>query len=433
MASNEKSYRSAAELTREELMREYHMFRNLMENIPLSIYFKDKEGRLIKISKFKEQSDIGKETIGKTDFDLYPEEAARRYTANDKHVMETKQPILNREEAPIVGANGVERYFLTTKAPVVDDEGNVMGIVGITADITQQKKAEKALERERTLLRTLIDLLPGPIYAKDAACRKILANRADLHNMGFKTEAEALGKTDFDIYPKEIAEKFYADDQAIIQTGQPVIGREEVNIVNGEPRYFLTSKVPLRDTTGQVTGLVGVGIDITEYKKAEKERIEAEKEAASKRVAAEAVAKIAATTSEMAQKYKGMIDELKQAQEGLVRESSMLQNLLDNTPAFIYFKDRDGRYVRVSKSYQATQPESMVGKTDFDLYPEDQARRAAEDDKRVMETGEPIIDKEERFVAPDGSELRLSTTKAPLFDREGNVVGVVGIARKISK
>jgi PAS domain S-box-containing protein len=403
-----------------------------MENIPLSIYFKDKEGRLIKISKFKEQTDLGKETIGKTDFDLYPEEAARRYIANDKHVMETKQPIINREEAPIVGADGVLRHFLTTKAPVLDDEGNVTGIVGITTDITKLKETEKALEQERTLLRTLIDLLPGPIYAKDRECRKILANRADLHNMGLKTEAEALGKTDFDIYPKEIAEKFYADDQAIIQTGQPVIGREEVNIVNGEPRYFLTSKVPLRDPTGQVVGLVGIGIDITDHKRAEEQRIEAEKEAAAKRVAAEAVAKIAATTSEMAQKYKGMIDELKRAQEELTKDSNMLQNLLDSTHIFIYFKDREGRYVRASKSYQAVHPEGMVGKTDFDLYPDDQAKKSAEEEKRVMETREPIF-KEERLVAADGSEIHLLATKAPLLDKEGNVVGIVGVANKISK
>jgi PAS domain S-box-containing protein len=304
MASNERSDRSAAGLTREELVREYHMFLNLMNNLPLSVYFKNKEGRLVKISKFKEQSQPG-EMVGKTDFDLYPEEAARRYTEDDKRVMETKEPILNKEERSIL-ANGVDHYFLTSKAPLLDDEGNVMGILGITTEITDRKKAEK-------------------------------------------------------------------------------------------------------------------------------ERLEAEKEIASKRVAAEAVAKIAATTSEIAQRYKGMIDELRQAQEKLVKESNMLQNLLDNTPAFIYFKDRDGRYVRVSNSYQAIQPEDMVGKTDFDLYPEDQARGAAEDDKRVMETGEPIIDKEERFITSDGSELRLSTTKAPLSDREGNVIGVVGVARNISK
>lgn len=148
--------------------------------------------------------------------------------------------------------------------------------------------------------------------------------------------------------------------------------------------------------------LVGIGIDIDERKRAETERIEAEKEMMAKRIAAEAVAKIAAKTSEMAQKCRDELNELKEAQEELEKESNLLRNLLENFPAFIYFKDREGRYIKVSKSYQMIHPVDTLGKTDFDLYPEDQARRAVEDDKRVMEMGEPPINKEEIFTLPDG-------------------------------
>jgi PAS domain S-box-containing protein len=441
MSGEEKPGRAAAELTREELLREYHMFKNLMENIPLSIYFKDKEGRLIKISKYKEMTNLGKETIGKTDFDLYPAEAAEMYWEDDKRVMETKQPIIRKEEGPIILSDGLEHYFLTTKAPVLDDEGNVMGVLGITSEITELKKVQRALEEERILLRTLVDLLPGPVYVKDAACRKILANRADLRNMGVETEAEAIGKTDFDFYPKEVAEKFYADDQSVLQTGEPVLGREEVNIVEGQPRYYLTSKVPMRDSTGKTIGLVGIGIDITDYKEAEKQRLEAEKEAASKRAAAEAVAKIAAATSEAAQKYKATVGELRQMQEKLAEETALFTNLMDNLPHSVYFKDREGRLIRINKRFlelipgkpSRRTPEEVIGKTDFDLFPEPLAKAAAEDEKRIMETGKPIIDKEERFITPDGSEMYLSTTKAPIFDREGNIIGIVGITRDITE
>jgi len=82
------------------------------------------------------------------------------------------------------------------------------------------------LSRERRLLRTLIDNLPDCIYAKDAAGRKTMANPADLKNLRCQTEAEAIGKSDFDLFPKDIAEQFWADDQKVIQ-GQPVINREE--------------------------------------------------------------------------------------------------------------------------------------------------------------------------------------------------------------
>jgi PAS domain S-box-containing protein len=122
---------------------------------------------------------------------------------------------------------------------------------------------------EHNLLRTLIDNLPDGIYAKDAAGRKILANPADLKNLRCKTEAEAFGKTDFDLFPRDIAEKFWADDQKVIQ-GQPVINREEYFLdAEGAKCWLLTSKLPLRDQNGEITGLIGIGRDITDRKEAE--------------------------------------------------------------------------------------------------------------------------------------------------------------------
>jgi hypothetical protein len=91
--------------------------------------------------------------------------------------------------------------------------------------------------------------------------------------MGASSEAEVLGKTDFDFYPREMAEAFYADDQRVIQSGRPILNREEmITLPDKAIGWQLTSKVPLRDSTGQVIGLVGIGHDITEHKRAEQER-----------------------------------------------------------------------------------------------------------------------------------------------------------------
>ena len=137
-------------------------------------------------------------------------------------------------------------------------------------DITAQKRIEETLQQERILLRTVIDNIPDPIYAKDRNSRKTLANMADVHNIGAQSEAEVLGKDDFDLFPKEVAEKFTADDQTVIQLGEPVINREEYQItLDGQESWFLTSKVPLRDEKGTIIGLVGVGHNITDRKNAE--------------------------------------------------------------------------------------------------------------------------------------------------------------------
>jgi PAS domain S-box-containing protein len=140
-------------------------------------------------------------------------------------------------------------------------------------DFVAQRRMEVAITKERNLLRTLIDNIPDQIYVKDTACRKTIANVADVHNIGFHSEAEVLGKDDFELFPKELAEGFVADDRTVIQTGQPVIHREEYVIdEQGQKRWLDTTKLPLRDEKGQITGLVGVGRDVTERKKAETER-----------------------------------------------------------------------------------------------------------------------------------------------------------------
>jgi PAS domain S-box-containing protein len=125
---------------------------------------------------------------------------------------------------------------------------------------------------EGNLLRVVIDNLPDVIYAKDNDAHKIMANPADLKLMGCKTEAEMLGKTDFEFYPKDIAEKLIQDDHSVLWQGQSIIDREEKIIKpDGEVRWLLTTKVPWRDTTGKIVGLVGIGRDITDKKRLEEQ------------------------------------------------------------------------------------------------------------------------------------------------------------------
>jgi PAS domain S-box-containing protein len=151
--------------------------------------------------------------------------------------------------------------------PIVDEQGNLIAIEGIIRDITKQKMADDKLARERILLRTLIDNLPDNIYIKDTKLRKVLVNKADLALIG-KHEEEVIGKDDSELYPEKVAEQFMTDDRAVIEKGQPVLNREELLINNqGQKTWLLTSKLPLYDHEGQISGLIGIGHDITKRKK----------------------------------------------------------------------------------------------------------------------------------------------------------------------
>ena len=124
-------------------------------------------------------------------------------------------------------------------------------------------------KRERLLLRTVINNLPDAVYAKDAQGRKTLANPVDLEHIGL-SEAEVLGKTDSEVFPPEIAAPYEADDQQVLQTGQPVIDHQEMAFSrDGRKRWLLTTKLPLRDDDGQIVGLIGIGRNITDHKESE--------------------------------------------------------------------------------------------------------------------------------------------------------------------
>ncbi|MGE0590140.1 MAG: ATP-binding protein [Cyclobacteriaceae bacterium] len=129
------------------------------------------------------------------------------------------------------------------------------------------REVRDSLSRQKILMRTIIDNIPINIYAKDRNSRKTLANKQEWTYIGAKSEAEVLGRSDHDLFPGASAEVSVAEDKEVLN-GSAIIARETLNIkTDGTEKWFLISKVPLREEGGQITGLVGVSIDITERKK----------------------------------------------------------------------------------------------------------------------------------------------------------------------
>ena len=144
-------------------------------------------------------------------------------------------------------------------------------IMGIDRDITERKQAEEAFTRERNFLRTVIDNMPDQIFVKDRQGRFLIANQAVVQSRGVASEADLLGKTDFDLFPREQAHDYQTIEQAVMEAGEPINNQPESYTVSrtGTRHWILTTKVPLRDERGQVIGLVGLIRDISELKQAE--------------------------------------------------------------------------------------------------------------------------------------------------------------------
>ncbi|MFQ6042445.1 MAG: PAS domain-containing protein, partial [Candidatus Poribacteria bacterium] len=140
-------------------------------------------------------------------------------------------------------------------------------------EIAERKRTEEALAEERNLLRTIIDNLPDYIYVKDTEGRYLVSNIAHVRFLGAATLDEVVGKTVFELFPRELAAQYHADDREIIRSGQPLLNREERSVDGtGNSIWNLTTKVPLRDSHRKIIGLVGIARDITERKRAEEER-----------------------------------------------------------------------------------------------------------------------------------------------------------------
>ena len=263
----------------ETLEKERQELRLIINSSPIIVFYKDKEGRFVRVNKaFTESLNIPEEKfLGKTVFDFYSAKIAQSMTNDDQEVFRSGRAKLNIEEQ-YESAKGL-RWVQTDKVPIFDKDGILVGLVGFAQDITDRKRAEEALQEERNLLRTLIDHIPDRVYVKDKDSRFVVCNKSQAEYWDANGKCNIIGRTDFDLYEPARAQQFFDEEQKVMRTGQPLINQEGQSIDKTDNiHYGLTTKVPLRDSHNNVAGLVGITHDITERKQAEQNLLKYQKQ-----------------------------------------------------------------------------------------------------------------------------------------------------------
>jgi len=266
--------------------------------------------------------------------------------------------------------------------PLLEEMDRTLGRVSVEAAGSPANSDE--------LYHSLVDRLPIHVTRIDLDGRITFANETFCQLVG-RTADELIGRTDYDFSPPQLAAKYQLDNQQVARSGQALHAIEE-NRLGGRLSYYEVWKLPVYNPAGEVVEIQAVFWDVTERE---------------------------------------------ENRAALARERDLLRTLMDSLPDLIYVKDADGRYLTVNRSLRrlwGNPPlESVVGKTVFEFARADLARHYHQDDQYVLETGRAIVDSEERVVTSSGETRTYSTTKVPLSDAQGQVIGLVGIDRDITR
>lgn len=252
---------------------DFSLMEHIIKSLPDSIYWKDKDGTYLGCNKAMLELAGMKSLEGKTDLDMPWANSALILRENEHQAMKLKRTLELEETRTI--ANGQQAILLTKTTPLLDERGDSIGIIGTLLNITIRKQREFDLHSSQdkiaSTLENIVANMPGHVYWKDQNGVYLGCNNRQAQSLGYKYGSELVGKTDFDLpWGENQAERFRQNDRRIMDTGIPIIIEEKAQ-VDGENAIVLSHKSPMRNKRGEITGLLGISINISEQKKIEAE------------------------------------------------------------------------------------------------------------------------------------------------------------------
>ncbi len=267
---------------------------------------------------------------------------------------------------------------------IILEDHKPLGVRAIAIDITERKRREEALR----LTQFSVDHAAHAVFRVEPDGRVAYANEAACRTLGYSAdEICAMRVQDFD--PEQTAAVWRESWDAIRKAGT----------IKFEGRHRRKDGV-----------IFPVAITATYSKVGDQE---------------------------YAFSYVQDITSRKQAEAELAQQQHLFDILMENVPDYIYFKDRQGRFIRISNAqarlFGLNDPAAAIGKTDFDFFSEAHARQSYAEEQQILRTGQPILGRAEKETWPDGRQIWVAKAKMPLSDSEGQVIGTFGISRNITR
>jgi PAS domain S-box-containing protein len=249
-------------------------FKEIFEQLPGHIYWKDRNCLFIG-SNANNLRDFGFKSLsdykGKNDYDCFPKAQADHIRMLDEEVMRTGKLKIAEELCTI--HNGETALYLSHKMPLKNKHGKIVGLIGTSVDITN---AKQETSNRLEMLENIIAVMPGNVYWINKDGVYLGCNNNEAKAIGCASRKEVVGKRNVDIPAIKMPTLLNKVNKKVIETGNGISLEETAILPDGTQATFLSNKVPLKDNNGEVTGMVGISIDITDRKDLQKKLQEAQ-------------------------------------------------------------------------------------------------------------------------------------------------------------
>ncbi|NVK18648.1 MAG: PAS domain-containing protein [Methylocystaceae bacterium] len=379
------------ELEKKQFTRDQRLS-GILDNIPAYIFSKNSAGQYTYANKMLAMLHAlhTDDIIGKTDFELFNVEAANVFTRNDEQVF-TKAKTIRALENAGPDEYGIERSYLSVKCPLVNAAGEVEELLGMSVDISEQQRLERALRESEDKLNSILNNMKARVYIKDMDLKYTYANQELCQVIGID-QVNIIGKDDYDLFELETAIGFRATDQEVFESKQKIDRMEmSVDQKTKEKFYYWSVKVPLMNANGEIHSLLGISTDVTEQKRLEK---------------------------------------------ALRRNEAQLTTILDNLKAHVYIKDINYCYTYVNAdmcSYLGKTKEEIEGKSDSEIFGKKIAKRFHQSDQQVFTYRENCSSIEKSRHYQTGKKRYFWSVKVPLINDLGNTYALLGISTDVTE